>query len=83
MLLAIMWMLGRRESLRARFGLLTGAFLLGYGLARSVGELFRQPDAFLGFLFAGATMGQLLCIPMVLAGLWLILRARPGRAAGR
>jgi phosphatidylglycerol:prolipoprotein diacylglycerol transferase len=82
-LLAIMWMLGRRESLRARFGLLTGVFLVGYGIARSVGELFRQPDAFLGFLFAGATMGQLLCVPMVLAGLWLILRARPGRAAGR
>ena len=43
----------------------------------SIGELFRQPDAFLGFFFAGATMGQLLCIPMVLAGIWLIVRARP------
>ena len=74
-LLTIMLLLSRRESLRARFGLLTGVFLVGYGIARIIGEFFRQPDPFLGFLMAGATMGQLLCIPMVLAGLWLIVRA--------
>jgi phosphatidylglycerol:prolipoprotein diacylglycerol transferase len=51
-------------------------FLIGYALARSVGELFRQPDAFLGFLYAGATMGQLLSAPMAVAGIVLILRAR-------
>lgn len=66
-----------RPGVRARFGTLSGTFLIGYGVARSVGELFRQPDAFLGFLFAGATMGQLLSVPMVLAGLFLVLRARP------
>jgi hypothetical protein len=49
------------------FGLLIGVFLLGYGVARVVGEFFRQPDAHLGFLFAGATMGQLLSLPMLLA----------------
>ena len=54
--------------MRARFGVLTGTFLAGYAVARSVGELFRQPDAFLGFLFEGATMGQLLSLPMLLAG---------------
>jgi phosphatidylglycerol:prolipoprotein diacylglycerol transferase len=63
-------------SLRARPGFLAGAFLAGYGVARSVGELFRQPDAQLGFLFAGATMGQLLSLPMVIAGLVLMLRSR-------
>ena len=46
-------------------------------MARSIGEFFRQPDAFLGFLFAGATMGQLLSVPMILVGAWLMLRARP------
>jgi phosphatidylglycerol:prolipoprotein diacylglycerol transferase len=51
-------------------------FLLGYGIARIVGEFFREPDAFLGFLWAGATMGQLLSIPMLLAGGWLIWRPR-------
>ena len=66
-----------RPAIRARLGTLTGVFLVGYGVARSVGELFRQPDAFLGFLVAGATMGQLLSVPMALAGIWLILRARP------
>ena len=63
-----MFALSRREAIRARFGVLTGAFLIGYGVARIIGEFFRQPDAFLGFLYAGATMGQLLSVPMVLAG---------------
>ncbi len=67
-------------SIRARTGTLSGTFFIGYAIARSIGELFRQPDAFLGFLFAGATMGQLLSIPMVLFGLWLILRPRPAIA---
>ena len=76
-LFLVMLTLARREWLRARFGLLTGAFLCGYAVARSAGELFRQPDAFLGFLVAGTTMGQWLSLPMFLAGLVLILRARP------
>lgn len=76
-LFAVLWALSRREAVRARFGVLSGVFLAGYALARLVGELFRQPDAFLGFLYAGATMGQLLSLPMLAAGLWLILRARP------
>ena len=75
-LFLVMFALSRRESLRARFGWLTGAFLVGYGVARVTGEFFRQPDIFLGYLVGGATMGQLLSIPMVLAGVWLILRAR-------
>ena len=60
-----------------RRGLVGGVFLAGYALARMVAELFRQPDAHLGFLLGGATMGQLLSLPVLLAGLWLILRARP------
>jgi phosphatidylglycerol:prolipoprotein diacylglycerol transferase len=50
--------------------------LIGYGAARIIGEVFREPDDFLGFLWFGATMGQLLSIPMLLAGLWLVLRRR-------
>jgi phosphatidylglycerol:prolipoprotein diacylglycerol transferase len=75
-LFLVMFALSRRESLRARFGWLTGAFLVGYGVARITGEFFRQPDIFLGYLVGGATMGQLLSLPMVLAGVWLILRTR-------
>ncbi|MSP29028.1 MAG: prolipoprotein diacylglyceryl transferase [Acetobacteraceae bacterium] len=73
-LFVLMWVLSRRDNLRARLGFLTGVFAAGYGVARITGEFFRQPDAFLGFLYAGATMGQLLSIPMVLIGIWLMLR---------
>jgi phosphatidylglycerol---prolipoprotein diacylglyceryl transferase len=76
-LLTVLSLLCRSPAIRARFGTLTGAFLVGYGIARIIGELFRQPDAFLGFLLAGATMGQLLSLPMIFAGLLLILWAKP------
>jgi phosphatidylglycerol:prolipoprotein diacylglycerol transferase len=75
-LFTVMFTLSHRESLRTRFGWLTGAFLIGYGIARSTGEFFREPDVFLGYLIGDATMGQLLCIPMLIAGAWLILRTR-------
>ena len=75
-LFGLMLLLWSNPANRRRSGLLTGALLAGYGLARLTGEFFREPDAHLGFLFAGATMGQMLSVPMVLAGLILILRAR-------
>jgi len=65
-----------RKGARHRPGLLTGMFLLGYGAARITAEFFRQPDAFLGFLYGGATMGQLLSAPLLLIGLWLLWRAQ-------
>ena len=77
LLLILLSALCARPAIRARFGTLTGVFLVGYGIARIIGEVFRQPDAFLGFLYQGATMGQLLSVPMILAGLYLIARARP------
>lgn len=80
-LFAVMFVLSRRERLRERFGLLTGVFLCGYGVARIIGEFFREPDAFLGFLAFGTTMGQLLSLPMILVGIWLIARAGPARPA--
>ena len=73
-LFILLFTLSRRESIRARAGMLTGVFLTGYGIARIIGEFFREPDAFLGFLAFGATMGQFLSIPMVIAGIWLIRR---------
>jgi phosphatidylglycerol:prolipoprotein diacylglycerol transferase len=75
-LFLVMLVLSRQERLRARFGWLTGAFLVGYGIARTIGEFFREPDVFLGYLIGGVTMGQLLCIPMLVLGVWLMLRAR-------
>jgi phosphatidylglycerol:prolipoprotein diacylglycerol transferase len=78
--LLLMLFLCSKPGIRARFGTLSGAFLVCYGVARIIGEFFRQPDPFLGFLFAGATMGQLLSLPMVIAGLVLIATAKPARA---
>lgn len=75
LLFAVLLVIARMGGLR-RPGFMAGCFGIGYGLARSFGELFREPDPQLGFLFAGATMGQILSVPVVVAGLWLVIRAR-------
>ena len=68
---------------RWRPGLITGVFFGGYGIARIVVEFFREPDAHLGFLFGGVTMGQILSLPVLAVGAYLIARAmsRPPRPA--
>jgi phosphatidylglycerol:prolipoprotein diacylglycerol transferase len=58
-----------------RPGLVTGLFSVGYGLARITCEFFRDPDPQLGFLFGGATMGMILSLPLILAGLVFVFRA--------
>ncbi len=81
-LFVILALLIRAGALK-RPGVITGAFALCYGIARMIAELFREPDAQLGFLWGGLTMGMLLCIPLILAGMILIavaLRRQPGRA---
>jgi phosphatidylglycerol:prolipoprotein diacylglycerol transferase len=83
LLLAILALFIRAGALK-RPGLIIGAFAVGYGLFRSFAELFREPDAQLGFLWGGMTMGMLLSIPLVLAGLgfiWNALRRPPLTAA--
>ncbi|MGL4635864.1 MAG: prolipoprotein diacylglyceryl transferase [Beijerinckiaceae bacterium] len=63
-------------------GFITGVFGAGYALSRIFCEFFREPDPQLGFLFGNwATMGMLLSVPMLMIGLWLILRAKPVQAA--
>ena len=49
-------------------GRLTAVLLIGYGAARFAVEYVREPDAQLGLLLGLATMGQLLCLPMMAAG---------------
>jgi phosphatidylglycerol---prolipoprotein diacylglyceryl transferase len=70
-LLIVLGLMVRLGALK-RPGLITGAFAVGYGVARSVCELFREPDAQLGFLWGGLTMGMLLCIPLIAAGIGVI-----------
>ena len=55
---------------------MSGAFLVGYGVLRFVAEYFREPDGFLGLLALNMSMGQWLCVPMVMAGVGLWLKGR-------
>jgi len=82
-LFTILFGLQRFTRLRERPGLLSGVFLMGYGIARIVVEFFREPDAQLqGFTHAvGLSMGQLLSIPLLIVGAWLIRRAQTRPAA--
>jgi phosphatidylglycerol---prolipoprotein diacylglyceryl transferase len=80
-LFGVLALLMRAGALQ-RPGTITGAFALGYGIARAFCELFREPDAQVGFLWGGLTMGMLLSLPLMLVGIALILtanRAEPTR----
>jgi phosphatidylglycerol:prolipoprotein diacylglycerol transferase len=74
-LFVVLALLMRAGALR-RPGTIIGAFALGYGIARAFCELFREPDPQLGFLWGGLTMGMLLSLPLILAGMAFIVAAR-------
>ncbi len=65
LLFALLWWFGRRER---PMGQVAAAFLVGYGVFRFIAEYFREPDSFLGLLALNMSMGQWLCVPMVIAG---------------
>ncbi len=71
-LLLVLHLMVRARALERR-GTLAGAFLIGYAVARMLAEVFREPDAHLGFLLGGTTMGQWLSLPLLLAGLALVV----------
>jgi phosphatidylglycerol:prolipoprotein diacylglycerol transferase len=78
-LFVILTLLVRAGALK-RPGLIIGAFAIGYAVMRSICELFREPDAQLGFLWGGMTMGMLLSVPLLIAGIGFVafaLRRRP------
>jgi len=81
LLFVLLWLYARRPR---RMGQVSGAFLVGYGVLRFTAEYFREPDAYLGLLSLGLSMGQWLCVPMVLAGvaLWAWASRRLPAAAG-
>jgi phosphatidylglycerol:prolipoprotein diacylglycerol transferase len=68
LLFVLLWVYARQPR---RTGQVSGVFLTGYGTMRFVAEFFREPDAHLGLLGLGLSMGQWLSLPMVLAGVWL------------
>ncbi|CAN1529974.1 Lgt Prolipoprotein diacylglyceryltransferase [Burkholderiaceae bacterium] len=76
LLLAILlWTYARKLK---RLGQISGLFLIGYGALRFMAEFAREPDAFLGLLGLGLSMGQWLSLPMIALGVYLI--ARPSRS---
>jgi phosphatidylglycerol:prolipoprotein diacylglycerol transferase len=72
-LFALLWWFSARPRPR---GQVSALFLIGYGTLRFIAEFGREPDAFLGYLALGLTMGQWLCLPMVAGGVWLFAWSR-------
>ena len=68
LLFVLLWLYARQPR---KTGQVSGAFLLGYGVFRFIAEFFREPDDFLGILALGMSMGQWLCVPMIVGGVGL------------
>ena len=83
LLFVLLWLYARHPR---KTGQVSGAFLVGYGTFRFIAEYFRQPDAYLGLLALGMSMGQWLCVPMIVAGavlwVWATRRPQPPLAMG-
>ena len=73
LLFVLLWLYARKPR---QLGQVSGAFLAGYGVLRFIAEYFREPDSFLGLLALNMSMGQWLCVPMILGGiaLWVFGR---------
>jgi phosphatidylglycerol:prolipoprotein diacylglycerol transferase len=71
-LFLVLWLFSGR---RRPAGQIAGLFLAGYGIARFLVEFAREPDAFLGLLSMGLSMGQWLSLPMVVGGFALMVWA--------
>ena len=74
----LMWIYSARPR---PVGAVSGMFLIGYGIFRSLAEFFREPDdGFMGMMTLGISMGQWLSLPMIVAGILMIVwtyRAQP------
>lgn len=80
-LLVVLWWMFWKTDARYQPGKLVGTFIGGYGLFRFIVEYFREPDSqFAGTFFESTIhMGQLLCVPMILGGIYLVVTAKGRR----
>ncbi len=78
-LFAVMLLLARGP--KRPDGEITGWLLTLYGIFRIFVEFLREPDIQIGFLPGGITMGQVLTVPVLLAGLWMLWHARRSRTS--
>lgn len=82
LLLVLNFVVWRTSVAQRRPGLVSGLFFIGYGLSRYVVEFAREPDAHLGLLADFISMGQVLSLPMIAFGLWLVWQSGRQDASG-
>ena len=76
LLFIILFSLSKFTQIQKRVGALSGLFLIGYGISRIIIENFREPDQQLGFFFAQITMVQILSLPLLAIGIFLLVKSR-------
>jgi phosphatidylglycerol---prolipoprotein diacylglyceryl transferase len=76
LLFAVVRLATHRYDVLQHPGRAAGIFAVGYGLSRIFVEYFREPDIHLGYYAGFLTMGMLLSLPLVIAGIWMLLRSR-------
>ena len=70
-LFVILFLISTKTNIK---GIVSSSFLIFYGSIRFIIELFRQPDAHMGYIaFDSLSMGQLLCIPMIIVGFLILI----------
>ena len=80
-LFTVMFFMARRPDIRRTPGVLFGTLLIGYGLCRIIVEYFREPDQQIGLILQYFSMGQLLSLPMILAGIAIVVYAKKTKAS--
>ncbi|MBA5866985.1 MAG: prolipoprotein diacylglyceryl transferase [Nitrospira sp. CR1.3] len=80
LLFSVLWVIGRKPTPP---GTVFWSFITGYGLCRMLAELFREPDAHIGFIFGSLSMGQLLSLPMVIVGSFMLALGYQRQALAR
>ena len=75
LMFVILNLLWKKDYIRSRHGVISALFLIIYGTSRICMEFFREPDKQLGFIWGHITMGQILSLPFVLGGLYILHRA--------
>jgi phosphatidylglycerol:prolipoprotein diacylglycerol transferase len=77
LLFVVLWFIKKKVKIH---GVLSAVFLFGYGFVRFIVEYFREPDAQLGLFFSGSlSMGQLLCLIMMIAGFGVLIYSRANK----
>lgn len=68
-ILNVLW---KKQYVRMHYGIISSTFLITYAISRICMEFFREPDSQLGFIFSSITMGQLLSLPFLFVGIFIL-----------